>query len=324
MRAAALLLATIFACSAAFAADESVSPYIDNLKEGLAPPSTESHIEALQKQQRDRGEVNEGYEGYVEELRRTDGEASQPAQSFIEAEKKKLTPKSSDGAIAAVHEGRSSLKARIEGEINHAIGFRYGVSPTRSISAEAGTQLRDFDSVYGSKYAPELALFYEYQPFHSEWLGNVGIFGSAGVGFFRGNGSFKIQLTNPVTGNPFPVQSNTSFTFVEIPVTVGLNYRFNLARILRPFVMAGPTLIGYIESRDDQVSGNRGTSRGLLVVGGVSIFLNWLAPGSTWDLYAQHGVKHYYLTIDYSRLTTFQGAVDFQVSGLSAGLTYEF
>jgi hypothetical protein len=88
--------------------------------------------------------------------------------------------------------------------------------------------------------------------------------------------------------------------------------------------MAGPALIGYLELRNDDGRTRYGESRALFLSGGVSILLDWISRGSSWDLYAEHKIKHYYLTVDYSRLSTFSGDLSATVSGINAGLTFEF
>jgi hypothetical protein len=149
--------------------------------------------------------------------------------------------------------------------------------------------------------------------------------GSVGLGYYHGNGNFAVDLAKPDgSGEFFGTASRTKFQFFTLPVMAGLSYRFNLLRILRPYVMAGPTLIGYVEMRNDSKEGNRGYSTGVYFSGGVSILLDWISKTSSWELYSNEGVKHYYLTIDYSRLSTLSGDVSVAVSGVYAGLTFEF
>jgi hypothetical protein len=76
--------------------------------------------------------------------------------------------------------------------------------------------------------------------------------------------------------------------------------------------------------RNDNVSGFRGNSRGLLVSAGAAISLDWVSSRDSWNLYSNNGFKRFYLTVDYTRLSTFSGDVDFSINGIIAGLTFEY
>jgi hypothetical protein len=315
----------------------STQPYIDQLKRGLEPSgdsieaptdSLSPHIDAVKQRLKPQPQNVDG--SYIESLRSTlppeqaakeDGNTS----SFVEQEKARLEPEQEGGAIQAVQDGRSELKPGIKGEIHHAAGIRIGVSGRHNITASTNSSTRAFGDVYGdSTELPEFYLFYEFQPFHSEWLGNIGVVFAAGLSYFKGKGAFALNLVNPRTGQSFGTSSRAEFRFFAIPASLGLNYRFNLARFLRPYVQVLPTLTGYYEGRNDKNSPNRGTSRGVTVSAGINVLLNPLFRRASWEVYRDYGFKHYYLTFDYSRLSSISGDVRFSSSGASAGLTYEF
>jgi len=285
-------------------------PYIQELKEGLDPESKDSKSK----------------ESYIDVLKESDpGQFEEaPKGSYTESEKAKLEPKKDDSAIKAFNEGRSKLEAKRLGEIRHAAGLRVGTNLTRNITANEGFGRRPFNDVYGGKWAPDLNFFYEFQPFHSEWFGNIGIVLGAGVAFFRGVGSFQFNLINPLNNKEFTKVSQTQFQFYTFPVSLGLNYRFNLLKYLRPYVQVSPTAVGYLETRNDKKKSLRGYSTALTYSGGLALLLNWLSPKSAWSMYEAQGVHQYYLTLDYTRMTPLGGDVNFNVSGVSAGLTFEF
>jgi len=322
---------------------KSVEPYIDELKQGmekkgqekpaLEPAAAENPEPYIQSQKKKLQQADAEAEGpppengsYIDAVKKENPAAFSDANpgSYTAQEKAKLDPKAEGGAIQAVSEGRSELHARQKGEIHRAFGFRYGAALTRNISAIPSLQLRAFNDIYGNSYAPDLSLFYEWQPIHSETYGNIGLMGSFGVGYFHGYGNFKVQLVNGATGAPFPTTSQTKFQFFTAPAILALDYRFNLFHYFRPFVVVGPALIGYYEARNDDQAGSTGKSIGLYDSLGVSVLLDWLSPSNSWDLYTQMGVNHYYLTFEYSDLNTLSGDVSVQSSGLNVGLTYEF
>lgn len=314
------------AIAAPDAGARSLSPYIDQIRQDFpaVDPGEKSYTEKLKQ---DIGEPENGSaEGYTESLRAKDPalnpQNSEP--SYLELERQKLTPKAEGGAIDAVTAGTSELKPRFEGDIHHAFGLRYGAKMTRDITAPSAAA--DFSSIYGGNYALDLGLFYEWQPFHSEIFGNIGLVGSFGVGYFHGQGTFAVTLAKPwAGGGNFPAQSLTSFQFFEMPLMVGADYRFNLTHYIRPFVMAGPVVVGYFEQRNDGAGDTyQGDSRGMFFSAGANLLLDWINSGSTWDSYMNSGIRHTYLTLEYSRISTFSGEVAFGVSGIQAGLTFEY
>jgi len=319
---------------ASVAQGEPVSnqPYIDQVKRGWkekpaavqADPSVpDPYLQSIKKKQLPTSYPNESY---IEHLRKSDPSLQRETPStFLDREKEKMTPKETRSAIADTKSGRSQVRAKKEGKIRNAAGFRVGAAVDRAVARPGGTTT--FTQVYGNKWVPDITAFFEYQPFHSEWLGNVGVVASFGFTQNRGSGQFAFAPNRPpILGGTttFSTKSSTNFNFISLPLVIGANYRFNLARIIRPYAQIGAAAIGYIETRDDQKKGNRGYSNGYSMSVGANLKLDWLDKTTSWDLYQSSGIQQYYLTIDYTRLATLAGPVDFTVSGFSAGLTYEF
>ena len=313
---------------------KSVQPYIDELKRGLpaegtssSVPSRGSYTEDLKIKLKAKQPASSGG-SYTEELKRKDPELykKDPGSSYSETQKTKLGEKKLGGAIAAVRDGRSELHAKIEGDVHFAAGFRVGVGASNQVTGSLGATNGSFENFYGKGWFPDLNFFAEYQPFHTAWAGNLGIFAGTGFTYHSGSGVFKIQLANPFdpSGTPFSQTSHTQLKFFTLPIVAGLNYRFSLSKNQRPYVQAAPTLVFYEESRSDAKSANLGKSIGYELSGGLNILLDNIAKGISWDLYDEFGIKHYYLTLDYTKLSTITGSVHFDASTTSLGFTYEF
>jgi hypothetical protein len=310
----------------------TVSPYIDEIQKELKAKdaaegrtdSSEGYSQRVKKQLKKTQEEETG-KTYIQELQEENPALKEPEPSngYSAGEALKLPPQKQGGAIEAVAKGESALHPKMRGDITGAFGFKMGTAMKRNIDG-GDLQARPFEDVYGSGFAPEVKLFYEYQPWHSETWGNFGLVGSFGVSYFNGFGQFKKQLINAATGQPFPLESETRFQFFEIPVFFALDYRMNIGHFLRPFVMAGPMAIGYTESRNDDQGGSHGFSKCIYGAAGVAILLDGLSSDSSWELYSAFHVRHYYLTIEYSRTHTISSQVSFDVSGVDAGLTFEF
>ena len=220
--------------------------------------------------------------------------------------------------------GKSKLEAKKDPRVGNAFGLTISVRQTRDVSAESGAVYKTYDSMYGTGYTPDFQFFYESQPLHGEWLGSLGFFGQVGFAWKRAAGTYEFSLARPGVGNGnFPSASSTDFTFVTVPLTAGGIYRFNLLRFARPYVKAGATLIGYVEDRSDHRGTYWGQSRGFLTGAGVAFPLDFLDSVGSWSMYESYGVRRHALTIDYQRLDTISGALDFAVSGFSLGLMFE-
>lgn len=322
-----LLGLIIFSPPGAFAQDDT-QPYIEKVKEGLEP--AENQRSFIEKRRRELEDGPEG--GYIESIRRSKEyrEAAQEDQegSFIERRKREL----GDGGpgksvVNAVKGGRDTeLEADYGEPPSFAGGFRLNANRTAVITAPSDVSNRNFNEIYSTDdYTPDLTLFGEWQPFRNTWLGSLGLVGSVGVAVSTGTGTFEItNLSDPKTGDPFGSESKTEFQFFTMPVSLGVNYRFSLLQFIRPYVQAMPTVIAYWETRSDSKDGHRGTSQGAIFSGGAAILLDWISSDLAWDMYSGSGVKNTYLTIEYTRMITFAGDVDFDVSGIFAGFTFEY
>ncbi|MGK5087157.1 CFI-box-CTERM domain-containing protein [Bdellovibrionota bacterium FG-2] len=330
---AAILLGSLLPLTSP-AQEKTTQPYIDELKKGMEEKETSSKpYTDLQKEKLPPNLIKLG--AYIDELKKEAPESSKEGSTpthgtFLEREQEKIREKDAEndekklGAIEAFKQGKSDLEAKKIGQILHATGFRIGVSSTRNITAPAGTGLRNFSDVYGTSWTPEISLFFEYQPFHSEWFGSFGLWYGFGVSYYHGYGSFEFPLRDANTNTDFNIKSSTLLQFYAIPVTAGLSYRLNFLRLIRPYVMVAPTLIGYLETRNDDQSGYRGVSKGLFFNGGAAILLDWMSRSMDYDRNAALGIHHTYITVDYTRISTLASTVSFSVSSLSVGLTFEY
>lgn len=315
------------------AEDKPLSPHIDRIRDELKeqdsksekPVVQESFIESerkkLEAKDAEAGKTPAESTSYTEQLRK-ELDAANPPPSYTEQERTKLEPKEQGGAIQAVQEGRSELKGKRVGSIHHAAGLRVGgFKRELSTTPELGTG--NFAQIYEDSNHPEFTLFYEYQPWHSEWFGSLGIVASLGMAYFKGIGVFGLDLQKP-DGTFFERKSHVSTQLFALPLTIGLNYRFNLLRIFRPFVMAGPTLVGFYEIRSDDQNSHYSDARGIYVSAGTSILLDWISKAASWEMYAQNGIHHIYLTVEYTRISSFSSPVSYATSGVSGGLAFEF
>lgn len=337
-----LLLALSSACSSPHKRTEvltdsgSASPFIDSIKQGLKPEAETSSAEPDPYLQsiKSKLKVRDQAEGYSErEKAKLKDQAS--TEGYSEKEKAKVEAREEGGAIAALNEGRSELHAVRKGEAHQEFGLRVGSVLSRSVSAPQGVQLQSFTNIYGTALHPDFDFFYDREIIPHFGPGKLSIQGILGVSYFDGNGTFAIpslsfgfaprDAADPTkTSLPVGSVSQTRFQFLIIPLIAEVNYSFPLGKYFRPFVNAGPAVIPYAEVRLDKGHGNKGYSFGLMESAGISLMLDWIQGSRASDLYYEHGVKHYYLNIEYSNLSSFEGDVSIATQGLFAGLSFEY
>lgn len=325
-------------CFAISSHGKSQTPFIDSIRkqmretdaasspqESLEPSVPDPYIQSILEKMGTQDEA-ENQSSYIDQVIQSNPgyfQKKEENQSYLKEKKKELGPQKEGGAIQAVLEGKSELKPRFEGPIHHTFGFRYGVALNYNLSASSSIQERNFQDVYGSNYAPSLSFFYEYQPLRSEKFGNIGLMASAGVNYFHGYGKFAKSLVR-ADGQTLPSNSQTVFQFFTIPASLALNVKFNVLKYVRPYVNIGPTTIYYLEKRKDTSNTAKGVSFSLLTSVGVAFLMDWISPQNTWDIYATHSIQHIYLTLDYSRYIPVKGDVNYNVSGFTGGIAFEY
>jgi hypothetical protein len=210
---------------------------------------------------------------------------------------------------------KSEKKTIERPDIESAIGFKIGVSPGMTVTNSTGTI--GFDALYGTSWQPELLLHYERQLFHSEFIGSFGVGFDTGLSYSSGYGLLSFNFN----GNSV---SQTRFTFLQIPLLVNATYRFNLLRVLRPYVSAGAGAIFYTEVREDDAGDKRGYSFAFTGSGGLALTLDFFDSKTALDSWLSRGIQHTYLVAEYFYLSSFnRTGVSFGRSGIYAGFLFE-
>lgn len=321
----------------------SLQPYIDQQKALLdsttpngAPEEsyTESEKKRLLKE-KPAETTEEGSQSYIDRERALNPglnyQAPEGNSSYTETRRAQLPPKEDRSAIQDFKDGKGPPKAKYEGVVTQAGGFRLDASATRTVTAEPGAANQAFDSLYKPGWVPALSVFYEYQFLRSDSLASLGLVFNGGLTYQHGNGTFAVPLyagtptpAAAATPNPYATTTRTQFQFLTVPLMIGPSFRLNLLHYIQPYLQVGPALVGYFELRKDQRSGNHGLAKGIEFDGGINILLDWLSEGVHWDLYQEFGIHHSYLTVHYNHLNTPSGDLHFTSNAVSLGLSYEF
>ncbi len=298
---------------------ESPQPYIDRIKKQMAAdeaskPADGSYTEELKKKLGGESAPDAG-SGYSEKIR-AGLDPVEGAEGYTEKLKAKFPEeKVKESPIEMVKAGKDRLPIPERPVIKQAVGFTLGVSPGISVSNPSGGV--PYSSIYGSNWQPEVMLHYERQIFHSEYFGSFGLGLDSGLTAASGYGKLSFAFQGSTV-------SQTKFTFLQFPILIGAYYRFNLLRILRPYLGASLGSIFYAETRKDSVADKRGYAFAYATHAGVSLLMDFLDPSTALDGYLSMGIQHSYLFAEFLYLDTFsQTGVSFKRAGIYSGFLFE-
>ena len=290
--------------------------YSEYQKSKLGKKPTQGYSDYLKQKAQNANETQpqESSEGYTQKLKNelTSDDAGARANE------------STGGAIQALKEGRSELKLERPGKIKANFSFKLGAKLSRDLQNRGGSSA-NFQNIYGNGWFPDLAFTYEVFPFYDEIFGNLAVWGGLGAQFERGKGQFVTALSveGKTNGKSFGTTSATEFRFYGIPVLLGLKYRMNLLKYLRPFAAGGPAAIGMLEYRNDEKPSHRAVAFGYHASVGVSLLMDWIGRSQSWELYDNYGAKHYYFTFEYQRVSSTTGTLKYLVDGLYGGFSMD-
>ena len=304
-------------------------PYIEHLKKKIEKE------EAAKK--KDKPEP--AHESYIDGLKKKIGKDQQAdSGSFIESIKKDLPPvedgtgltekekakpiefKERESTIKLVNEGRDKIDFEKKGTPLNAFSFKLGVNPGTEVFIDGGSPDLTYSTVYGNDWKPDFLFHYERALFNNPYAGTLA--GSVDFGFNYAGGFGQLAFAFPSTGGTR--QSQTRFSFIQLPFLVGGVYRINILKILRPYAGGSVGTVAYTEIRNDAQKDKRGYS----FVGsfnlGVSLLLDYFDAATSKDAYLSDGIHHVYLFAEYLYLDTFSGSVIFKRGGVYSGFMFEF
>jgi hypothetical protein len=164
----------------------------------------------------------------------------------------------------------------------------------------------NFYDMYGNGisngWQPDLIIRYENQLFHSENFGSFGITGSIGFSYAEGYGIYQFPF-----GSTNSLQSQNKFSFLQIPLTVGGVYRFNLFRLFRPYAGVDIGSMQFIEIGTGSYSTGTKVAHTLIYEGrlGISLLLDSADSVTTRDGFLADGIQHTYLYAEYLAMSSF-------------------
>ena len=188
---------------------------------------------------------------------------------------------------------------------------------TTDITSPDGSQVESvtFDDVYPN--ASALAFEYSYEYFMIKHGGKIGGHLSAGFQVAQGKG----RLVNDPSQESFE-----TFTFLTMPINVGLVYRFEYTdrQILVPYVVGGGSVMILAEKREDRSKVNAIGGFGFFAAGGGLLNLTAFDRDMASDLAAEYDIKNLWLSAEFKYLNVTNDAFIYDSGYVQAGFGFDF
>ena len=200
-----------------------------------------------------------------------------------------------------------------------AMTFRAGIFNPSALSNpdEKGQPGSTFHDNYAASTSPALMLDYEWQRWRTD-LGKIGLRAGSGLFLAQGNGHF-------VGGVNAGLTPKEVFTFVTIPINLGLIYRMNFGRrqLFVPYVEGGGTIFSFTEMRDDSKPPKFGAAPGAYAAAGMAFNMTYFDALSRIQLDREYWISAIYLKAEYRQLIAFS-RYDFTSPLVNGGFCMEF
>jgi hypothetical protein len=243
-------------------------------------------------------------------------------------EKPKAPPKGGKVRMPHPNAGKGLLRINKDGSYQYkttlrsksqSASLRLGqMTPPKIVGSNSSAGVLSYESMYGNKNIFGLSFEYEWQPFTR--FGRVGFIFGTGVSSARANGYFKNARASGST------QAEEVYTLYMIPASAFITYRFEYARRqwVVPYIKAGGTLYGLIESRDDGKTPTFAQSTAAGGGGGILVSLTALDSEGAFIMDRQYGIADMYLSVEAIAMQGLRSDIDFTTQSILAGITVDF
>jgi hypothetical protein len=218
-------------------------------------------------------------------------------------------PNAKKGLVRIEQNGTYVYKVKLK-PTHYTGSLRFGqMEAPNIVSADGRT---DFASMYETKKLPMVMFDYDWQPFTN--FGKLGVEMGVGFAMATGNGRF-------LNGD----KAQEVYTFVAIPLNLGVVYRFQYARNqwVAPYISGGGTYIGVAEIRDDNKHNVTGTAA-LYGAGGLMFNIGAMDDEVAFKLDNEYDVGGLWLTAEFRYQNALSEDLDFSGSIISLGISAEF
>lgn len=240
----------------------------------------------------------------------------------VEASEKKVNHPGAgeDGLTRIDSEGNYIYET--ENELRHqAMSLRLGYVSNPKMSVEitqhgtSNVTVVDFDDMYDG--AEKLSIGFDYEYFFTSSLGRIGLQGGLSFQYAEGNGR--------LASNPSQL-SIEKFTFVTMPIFLGLVYRFEYQdrQKLAPYLSGGGVYTVLAEKRDDESNVKAIGSLGFYASGGALINMSIFSRDMAADFRTEYDISNIWINLEFRTVQVQADSFTYDNSFVQGGVTFDF
>lgn len=211
--------------------------------------------------------------------------------------------------------GKYYYKTEMKTKKEKTMSLRIGTYEAPSITATTSTGQISFSDIYPESAPAFLVYDYEWPPFKK--FPQLGV--QLGVGFFMTQGNGILQ-TNPAQ------QAKEKYTFIALPMSLGLIYRFEFypKQWVVPYASGGGTYFGLIETRDDGKDNHFVGSPAAYAAGGLLLNLSIFDRQSSFIFDREYGINNLWLAAEFRLYQSFSDDLDMSSNVINVGITVDY
>lgn len=217
--------------------------------------------------------------------------------------------------------GKYYYKTETKTKKEKSFSLRVGTYEAPSITATTSVGDISFSDVYDESAPPFLLFDYELPLFKKFKQLSL----QMGTGFFltQGRGVLQVAPTPPATGF---VEAKEQYTFIAIPLNLGLIFRFEFAnrQWIVPYVAGGGTYFGLIETRDDGKDTSVIGSPAAYGAGGLMLNLTAFDKQTAFIFDREYGINSLWLTAEFRLYQSFSDDLDMSSNVINFGVTVDY
>lgn len=292
---------------------------LDPMAEEPAPPTPEEE-DLKPAEEPEKKTYADDYKPLPPE-QRPSSESGEPIFDWSKhrGEKQVPHPFAEKGLIRIRKDGTYIYKTE-ESKQSNAFSFGVGMyNPENLSNPDASGPQADFSNNYDQTNSPAIMAHYEWQ-FMKSPVGKMGLRLGTGLYVAQGNGHFK---TGGANDGKTPREI---FTFIAVPNTAGVVYRFQFwdKQLFVPYAEGGGIAWAFGELRDDNKNPKFGGAFGAYAAGGIALNLTYFDKFAAIQLDREYGINRVYLTAEYRPIFALSDRYDFSANMIDAGFLMEY
>jgi hypothetical protein len=210
----------------------------------------------------------------------------------------------------------------VEHEFSHqSINLRLGYVSNPQMSVEitqhgtSNVSVVYFDKMYSD--AEKLSIGFDYEYFFTSHVGRIGLQGGFAFQYAEGHGYLVADPSK---------ESIERFTFVTVPIFLGLSYRFEYQdrQYLAPYISGGGTYIVLAEKRDDSSEVKAIGSFGYYASAGALLNVTAFSREMAAEFRTEYDISNIWINVEFRTVQVQAESFTYDNSFIQGGVTFDF